>query len=96
MESARKKIVRAIKRSRITINPVESELPKNTLNRKSVKAERRKSWNCEFLNIFTVLVLIYSLVIYANSNKTKAKLNKICFVLLIIILCKPRRKISYF
>ena len=72
MERTRKKIVEAISRSRITINPVESELPKNTLNRKSVRAERRKSWNCEFLKIFTVLVLIYSLVIYANSDKPKA------------------------
>ncbi len=88
--------MRAISRSRITINAVESELPKNTLNKKSVKAESRKNWNCEFLKIFTVKALIYSLVIYANSDKTKVKIIKTGFVLLIIILYKPRRKISYF
>jgi hypothetical protein len=38
-----------------------------------VRAERRKSWNCEFLKIFAVVVLIYSLVIYAIPDKIKAK-----------------------
>jgi len=69
MERTRKKIVRVIRKSRIMIKPMESELPKNTLNRKSVKAESRKNWNCEFLKIFFVIALIYSLVIYAISVK---------------------------
>jgi len=74
MESTRKIIVRKIRRSRITIKAIESELPKNTLNRKSVRAESRKNWNCEFLNIFTDMVLIYSLLIYAIPDKIKARL----------------------
>jgi len=74
MERTRKKIVRAISKSRIMIKTVESELAKNTLNRKSVRAESRKNWNCEFLNIFTDMVLIYSLLIYAIPDKIKARL----------------------
>jgi len=75
MESTRKKIVRKISRSRITIKAIESELPNNTLNRKSVRAENKKSLNCEFLKIFAVVVLIHYLVIYTNPDKIKARLN---------------------